>query len=348
MKKNLILISASVPPGLAQEVAADRYPRTDFMELSKRLNADVLSFEDVKNATGIVGIAKKIFGPSVALAVEGLNRRKNFDLVFTASEAIGMPLAALFKATGTHRKHLMIAHRLSPPKKALLWKLFGLQTEMSTVFVYCGPQKETVIRELSTPADKVLQIPFMADEEFFRPMPEVPEKNQVCSVGLEWRDYPTLMEAAKDLTCEIKIAAGSLWSKCENEAENSAPPSNVDVRSYKYPELRQLYAQSKVVVIPLYQTDFQAGITSILEAMAMAKPVVVTKTVGQTDTIVDGETGLYTAPGDATDLRDKIQFLLQNESERKRLGGNAFRAFRNAFTLNHLAARIGDRAESLS
>ena len=343
-----MLISARVPAGLEGEIAADRYPRTDFFEISKRLGANILSFEDVKNASGLPAILNKICGSSVALAFEGFRRRSDFDLVFTASEAVGIPLAILFKVSGTRRKHLMIGHRLSPRKKALLWNLFGLQSEMSTVFVYCGPQREAVISELRTPAEKVVQIPFMADQEFFRPMPEIAERNQVCSVGLEWRDYPTLMGAAKGLACDVKVAAGSLWSKCKNEAERATLPANVDVRMYKYPELRRLYAESKVVVIPLYQTDFQAGITSILEAMAMAKPVIVTKTIGQTDTIIDGETGIYVSPGDPADLRQKIQFLLDNEGERRRIGENARGSFEESFTLDHLADRIGERARSLS
>jgi glycosyltransferase involved in cell wall biosynthesis len=175
-------------------------------------------------------------------------------------------------------------------------------------------------------------------------MPEIPERHQVCSVGLEWRDYPTLIEAANGLNCDVKIAAGSLWSKGKNEAEGRQVPTNVDVRKYKYPELRKLYAESKIVVIPLYQTDFQAGITSILEAMAMGKPVIVTKTAGQTDTIIDGETGLYVSPGDPNDLRKKIHYLLENETERRRIADNGLRAFQNSFTLDHLVARIGEQA----
>jgi glycosyltransferase involved in cell wall biosynthesis len=349
MKNNLMLVSANIPPGLAEEIAHDRYPRTDFFELSKRLDADIVSFQDADSATGWLDkFVKKTLGRSSVLALQGFRRRKSFDLVFTASESIGMPLALLLKITGTNKTHLMIGHRLSPPKKAFLWKMFGLQRYISTVFVYSSAQKNAVVNDLATPPQKVVQIPFMADQQFFRPMPDIPEKNQVCSVGLEWRDYPTFIKAAKGLHCDVKIAAGSLWSKGKNEAEGSDVPPNVDVRFYKYPDLRRLYAESKIVIVPLYETDFQAGITSILEAMAMGKPVIVTKTAGQTDTIVDRETGLYVSPGNPDDLREKIQFLLENETERKRIGDNGRRTFQNSFTLDHLVARIGEVATGLT
>jgi glycosyltransferase involved in cell wall biosynthesis len=77
--------------------------------------------------------------------------------------------------------------------------------------------------------------------------------------------------------------------------------------------------------MPLVEVDFQAGITTILEAMSMALPVVCTRTTGQTDTILDGETGVYVAPGDAGALRAAIERLLANEEEAGRLGANARR-----------------------
>jgi glycosyltransferase involved in cell wall biosynthesis len=345
VKRNMMLVTTHIAPGLPEEIARDRYPRTDFYELSKALDASILSFSDVDVASGwIENFAKKAFGRSAALALAGFRRRHDFDLVMTTSESVGMPLALLLKFTGTKRDHLMVSHRLTPPKKAFLWKFFKLSKQISTVFVYSSTQRDAVVNDLHTPSQQVVQIPFMADQQFFRPMPDIAEKNQICSVGLEWRDYPTLIKAAKNLNCEVKIAAGSLWSKGKNEAEGRDVPPNVDVRRYNYPELRTLYAESKVVVIPLYQTDFQAGITSILEAMAMAKPVIVTKTLGQTDTIVDGDTGLYVSAGDPEDLRQKILFLLQNETERRRIAENGRRAFLASFTLDQLAARIAERA----
>jgi glycosyltransferase involved in cell wall biosynthesis len=345
--RNLMLVTTNVPAGVKDEIARDNYPRTDFFELSKRLDADILSFDDAENSTGsITALIRKTLGRSAALAFEGFRRRSDYDLVLTTSEVVGMPLALLYKMSGTQKRHLMVTHRLTPPKKAFLWKFFGLQDKVTTLFVYSAAQKRVAIEELRTSSEKVVQIPFMADQQFFRPRPEIPEKDQICSVGLEWRDYPTLIEAAKSLNCEVKIAAGSLWSKGKNETDGRNVPTNVDVRRYRYPDLRQLYAESKIVVIPLYETDFQAGITSILEAMAMAKPVIVTKTEGQTDTIVDGETGLYVKAGDPTDLRTKIQFLLDNETERKRIGEAGRRAFLNEFTLDHLVDRIGEFARS--
>jgi glycosyltransferase involved in cell wall biosynthesis len=87
--------------------------------------------------------------------------------------------------------------------------------------------------------------------------------------------------------------------------------------------LRELYARADLVVVPVVETDFQAGITTILEAMAMGKAVVCTRTTGQTDTIVDDVTGVYVPPGDAPALRAAIEDLLVDPARRARLGAAA-------------------------
>src|SRR5262249_42278583 len=72
-------------------------------------------------------------------------------------------------------------------------------------------------------------------------------------------------------------------------------------------------------------TDFQAGVTTILEAMAMGKAVVCTRTAGQTDVIVDGETGVYVPPGDVAALGAAIERLLADPTQAAPLRANGRR-----------------------
>src|SRR5262249_48216839 len=97
-------------------------------------------------------------------------------------------------------------------------------------------------------------------------------------------------------------------------------PSNVIVRRYTQFELRQLYALSHFVVMPLHPVPFQAGVTTLLEAMAMGKAVICTRTPGQTDVVEEGKTGVYVEPHDAAALRAAIQCLLADTARAKALG----------------------------
>jgi glycosyltransferase involved in cell wall biosynthesis len=141
----------------------------------------------------------------------------------------------------------------------------------------------------------------------------------ICAVGQELRDYPTMAEAVRGLDVDVVIAAASPWSKREDTSAAIELPPNVTVGAYDQFDLRQLYADASLVVVPLQETDFQAGITTILEAMSMARPIVCTRTTGQTDTIVEGETGRYVPPRDAAAMREAITDLLADPGEAARL-----------------------------
>jgi glycosyltransferase involved in cell wall biosynthesis len=75
--------------------------------------------------------------------------------------------------------------------------------------------------------------------------------------------------------------------------------------------------------MPLFDVEFQAGITTILEAMSMCRAVVCTRTAGQTDTIVEGETGTYVPPRDALALRESLERLLGEPDFARSMGESA-------------------------
>jgi glycosyltransferase involved in cell wall biosynthesis len=116
----------------------------------------------------------------------------------------------------------------------------------------------------------------------------------ICAVGLEFRDYPTLIEAVRDLPVTVIIAAASPWSKRSDTTANQAIPENVIVQRFSQYKLRDVYAASRFMVMPLYDVPFQAGVTAILEAMAMEKAVICSRTSGQTDIVIESESGKST------------------------------------------------------
>ena len=99
--------------------------------------------------------------------------------------------------------------------------------------------------------------------------------------------------------------------------------------------------------MPLVDVDFQAGITTILEAMAMRRPVVCTLTRGQNDTIVDGQTGRYVPPRDAGALRREILALLDDPAELERLGSAAREWVVDHTNVEVYATRLGSHITRL-
>jgi glycosyltransferase involved in cell wall biosynthesis len=64
------------------------------------------------------------------------------------------------------------------------------------------------------------------------------------------------------------------------------------------------------------------GLT-VVEAMAMSKPVIAANTAGHKDILKDHETGLLFMPGDVTDLSSRIYKLIRNPDLRETLTHNA-------------------------
>lgn len=80
---------------------------------------------------------------------------------------------------------------------------------------------------------------------------------------------------------------------------------------------RALTAISTLVAIPSYWEAF--GMVA-LEAMAACKAVVASDTGGLPEIVLDGETGLLVAPGDAPGFADAIQSLIADPERREAMG----------------------------
>ena len=349
MKKTLLLIPSVAKTNSDAEVAADRHPVMDYFALAHRLRdrfgltVDILDYAAAQSDPSPgARLAAKIGGPDAALAWLAFVRRREYDAVFSNGENVGVPLALLLGSVPGGPRHVVIGHRLSTGKKQMFFQTLKAQRRMDKIIVYAKAQEIWATQRLDIAPDKIALIPFHADARFYRPMPDAAvNPDQICSAGLEWRDYPTLIEAVQAMPdLSVKLAAASPWSKHEDETAGRTLPANVEARRYSYADLRDLYAESSFVVVPIRETDFQAGVTTMLEAMAMGKAVIATRTTGQTDVITDGENGLVVAPGDVAGWREAILRLRGDAPLRARLGQSARRWVEENATLDLWADRL--------
>jgi glycosyltransferase involved in cell wall biosynthesis len=335
----LLTVSGTIPPDVEEQITAGVRPRPDYLELAARMSADVVDVPEARRRTGRTGrVLERVGGAGALLGWLCFRERRRYDAVFTDGEQVGLPLAVLCRLTARRPfAHVMVVHIMSVPKKSALYRLLRLGRHVDTMVVYSSAQRRYVTEVLRFPAERVVLTPFMVDTEFFDPdrVTAAGGAPMICTAGLELRDYPTLIEAARGLDARVVIAAASPWSTRGDETAGVAPPPNVEVTRLGFADLRQLYADARFVVMPLYPTDFQAGVTTILEAMAMQRALVCSRTAGQTDVIADGRTGVYVPPGDATALRMAIDELLADPQRAGALG----RAARD-FVVEHCDLRI--------
>jgi len=352
LNKVLLTVSGVIDPNVTDQIARGERPEPDYMRMAKTFAADLIDYTAARRTGGWVGrLLEKIGGPNLLLAWACYRLRRHYQGIFTDGEQVGIPLAFLLKFAnlGDRPAHLMIGHLLSVGKKMAFFDWLRLDSHIDTFFVYSTWQKRFIENRWKVPPEHVVFTPFMVDAGFFssvRSRPgdplgiERPGKPLICAVGLEFRDYPTFIEAVRDLDVQAVVAAASPWSKRSDTTQDQKIPENVTVRRFSQFELRDVYAASRFLVMPLYQVNFQAGVTAILEAMAMGLPVICSQVPGQTDVIVAGETGIYVNPGDPTALKEAILQLLDQPELTARLGQNGQNRVMSEMSLDCYVERL--------
>lgn len=334
MKHVLLTVSGVIPTNIDDQIARGERPEADYIAMARVFGADLVDYALARHRNGRFGkLLEKLGSANLLLAWDCFRQKKHYQVIFTDGEQVGLPLALLLKFTRQRPSHMMITHILSVKKKIRLIDSLNLTKQIDKFFVYASQQKQFIQTKWHISSEKVILTPFMVDADFFKPEKAGPGNKLlqklaqnplpiICAVGLERRDYPTLLEAITGLDVQLVIAAASPWSKRPDSTAGQIIPPNVIVSRFTQYELRDLYALSRFMVMPLFETPFQAGVTAILEAMAMQKAVICSQTSGQTDIIIDQETGLYVPPGDAYMLRKTIITLLDDPVAADRLGRN--------------------------
>ena len=92
-----------------------------------------------------------------------------------------------------------------------------------------------------------------------------------------------------------------------------------------------------ILVLPSFTEGFSR---IILEAMAAKKPVVATNVGGNTEAVVDGETGYIVPSGDSFALAARINELVTDKKKRKKMGHAGRKRVENKFTIQVNVERI--------
>jgi glycosyltransferase involved in cell wall biosynthesis len=143
------------------------------------------------------------------------------------------------------------------------------------------------------------------DDDFFRPMPGA-RQDYVLAVGNDKaRDFQALIDAVAPLDLHLRLLTRlpvTLPSACRARIE-------VIAQRIDYAALRDLYNNARLVVLPLRERISPGGQTSVLEAMAMGKPTVMTASSGVVELVVPGVTGLMPPVDDVPALSQAIATL---------------------------------------
>jgi glycosyltransferase involved in cell wall biosynthesis len=305
------LVLTSSPGGALVAPDPARSPRIDYLEIARAVGGEVLHPAAAGGLAGALETRARRFGD---WRQAWRARRSGAPAYLSLSEGAAMGLVALDR----RRPHVAVVHHLTSARRRALQRRTGWLGRLDRIVVFSERQRAYLVEEAGYPEEHVRYVPFSVDERFFateRP----PGPALVASAGQHRRDYATLAEAVGRLGVPTEIAASSPWMTGGGVA-GPVPPNVTVHRALDRPALRDLYDRATAIVVPLEAgQELSAGVTAVLEAMAMARPLVATAAPGIAE-YVRGD-GVVTVPaGDPAALAEALDGLLRDPARARELG----------------------------
>jgi len=197
---------------------------------------------------------------------------------------------------------------------------------------------------IMAPKVKVVHLGWGVDLSFFPKFTYQPEFLLMC--GRTHRDYETLSKAAFETRALIRIISPNLppgltWPETVTLTTGGSADDTVSYNEL----LHDYYARASAALIVLKEdpTETSAvGFTNLIEAMAMRRPVIVTKTgalVGELDVSSVG-CGIHIPPGNPTALADAIKQLSTNPDQARQMGEKGRELCESHYNINRFVYRL--------
>jgi glycosyltransferase involved in cell wall biosynthesis len=191
-------------------------------------------------------------------------------------------------------------------------------------------------------ATRVEFVPFGVDERALAPSVGQPSVDVVMAGA----------DPHRDVDLFVRLAAGlpnrsfRLVTTAERVRTLGSPPPNLEVEAdIPFDLMKQRLEEARVVALPVVDNTYSGATTVLLQAMALGKPVVVTRTraIAGGYGLVDGENCRLVEPGDAETFGRAVAGVLRDEWHARSLGARARRTVEEALTWD----RYVDRLEAL-
>ena len=316
-----------------REVAAGRFPAGEYGSLRDSCFSLTYAMADL-------GFNAEFLAAGMQFALRAYLSTWDTENIYLGEEFPGIQYLAVHAAFRRPKRIAMLIHNVASLKRRLPLATLRLGRLLDHVLCLSEQSKTELETTYGIPSSRISVIGSRVDTKFFLPEPSRPMKRQVCSAGAVNRDYETLVNAVAPLRVPTKIAADTAWRYSSPAAALIDTPDFVEMRSWgDYLNLRSLYAESAVVVVPLRKSVL-SGVTVALEGMAMAKPVILTHNPYVEDFLRDGENGYFVKSGDVNALRDKIEFVLANPVKAGAVGAGARAWVLERFSVEQYVDRI--------
>ena len=170
-----------------------------------------------------------------------------------------------------------------------------------------------------------------------------PLPNNVCffmlSRLLKSKGIYEYLEAARIVKNKYPRARFMLLGKYENSMQDAVPKEYVEdfiragivERFEETDDVRPFYSLCSVYVLPSYR---EGTPRTVLEAMAMGRPIITTDTQGCRETVIDGKTGYLVPIKNVEMLSQKMIWFIEHPEQIRIMGEESFSLAREKFDVS--------------
>ncbi len=266
------------------------------------------------------------YGGDFARVLPWLRVANQADVVLSTVDTVGIPLSLLARA-GLLRSPLVyvavgLPERLERLRGQGMRRLYASALRRAEAIVcYSAYEAEVLGRLLGHP--RVVFLPFGVDVRALSPTSEAVADVDVVSVGADpRRDFALLLRVAR------RRPGTSFRLVVSAEHARALPflPANVTVEvDLPFALALERMRRARLVALPVRENSYSGATTTLLQAMAMAKAVVVSRTaaIASGYGLEDGVNCRLVAPGDEEAFERAIAELLVDAEARESLGRQA-------------------------
>jgi glycosyltransferase involved in cell wall biosynthesis len=279
---------------------------------------------------------------SVLACRSELNRA---DVVFSTVDTLGIPLALLarlrFVTTPIVYAAIGLPERLVQLRTRLARRSFErAYRRLHTIVAYGWGEVDALRSWLGGDGQRVVFVPFGVDTEYFRPEAFRTLDFDVLSIGADpRRDFALVFELARRLPDRsFRVVA----SAAHRQALVAPPPNLIVELDVPFPTIRERLGAARTIVLPVKDNSYSGATTTLLQAMATAKPVVVSRTaaIARGYHLEDGSNCRLVPPGDVAALEHAVSAYLADGGEAAAVGVRARETVERHLTWQHYTDAI--------
>jgi glycosyltransferase involved in cell wall biosynthesis len=266
------------------------------------------------------------YGGDFATVFATLREANRADVVLSTVDTVGIPLM-LARRRGLLRRPLVyvaigLPERLARLGSPRIRRLYATSLASAAVVITYSEHEAAELGRFLAEHDRKTRVefvPFGVDTAAFAPNAR-PADVDVVSVGADpHRDFELLLRVAAghpDVSFEFVVG--------EDHARTlSRPPANVRVEAdLPFDQMRDRLERARVVALPVLENSYSGATTVLLQAMALAKPVVVTRTaaIASGYGLENADNVRFVLPGEQAELERAITDLLGDQATAGALG----------------------------